>query len=377
MKITMMATGQNYTVDNVGIFTPDKKFTNDLKAGEIGFMLTGMKNITDCKIGDTIISQGDLKTKELEGFKENLPMVFCSMFPEDSSMFENLKKGLYRLGLNDSGLSFEMESSTALGFGFRCGFLGLLHLEIVEERLSREFDLDLVTTAPSVIYEVFKTDGSKIMVHNPHDLPEPNYIKIMKEPWIIASIFVPDDNLGAIIDLCIKRRGIQKNISYTGGRVLVEFYMPLNEVIFDFYDKLKSISHGYASFDYALDGYKDGDLVCLSVLINGETVDALSFIVHKEFAEKRGRAICEKLKDLIPRQLFKVAIQAAIGAKVIARETIQALRKDVTAKCYGGDISRKRKLLEKQKAGKKRMQQIGNINIPKSVYLKALTIKDD
>jgi GTP-binding protein LepA len=327
-------------------------------------------------VGDTITTEKGGCLEPLKGFKPSVPVVFCGMFPSDASEFDVLKESLAKLRLNDASFHFEPESSAALGFGFRCGFLGLLHLEIIQERLEREFDLDLITTAPSVIYRIHKTDQSVIELHNPADMPDPVRIDHIEEPWIKATIMVPDEYLGSILNLCTERRGEQVDMSYVGNRVMVVYRLPLNEIVFDFYDRLKSISKGYASFDYQLDSYREGDLVKVGILVNGEPVDALSFICHRDRADARGREICERLKDLIPRQLFKIAIQAAIGGKIIARETVSALRKDVTAKCYGGDITRKRKLLDKQKKGKKRMRQIGNVEIPQSAFLAALK-RDD
>jgi GTP-binding protein LepA len=376
MKVKMMATGGVYIVDQVGCFTPKIQKTEALYPGEIGYISANIKQVADCQVGDTITTEKGGCLEPLKGFKPSVPVVFCGMFPSDASEFDVLKESLAKLRLNDASFHFEPESSAALGFGFRCGFLGLLHLEIIQERLEREFDLDLITTAPSVIYRIHKTDQSVIELHNPADMPDPVRIDHIEEPWIKATIMVPDEYLGSILNLCTERRGEQVDMSYVGNRVMVVYRLPLNEIVFDFYDRLKSISKGYASFDYQLDSYREGDLVKVGILVNGEPVDALSFICHRDRADARGREICERLKDLIPRQLFKIAIQAAIGGKIIARETVSALRKDVTAKCYGGDITRKRKLLDKQKKGKKRMRQIGNVEIPQSAFLAALK-RDD
>jgi GTP-binding protein LepA len=377
MKIRMMATGATYQVDHVGFFTPKKNMVDSLSAGEIGFITASIKHVGDCKVGDTITDENNLAAEPLPGFKPSVPVVFCGLFPVDAAEFETLRDSLSKLHLNDASFTFEPESSAALGFGFRCGFLGLLHLEIIQERLEREFKLDLVTTAPSVIYRIFLTNGEVIELHNPADYPDVVKIAKMEEPWIKATILVPDEYLGAILALCTERRGEQLDMTYVGNRAMLVYRLPLNEVVFDFYDRLKSVSRGYASFDYEIDSYRESDLVKLSILVNGEIVDALSCIVHRSQAEKRGRALCLRLKDLIPRHLFKIAIQAAIGAKVIARETISALRKDVLAKCYGGDITRKRKLLEKQKEGKKRMRQFGKVEIPQSAFLAALRTHEE
>ncbi|OFW90251.1 MAG: elongation factor 4 [Alphaproteobacteria bacterium RIFCSPHIGHO2_01_FULL_41_14] len=372
MKIRMMATNGLYTVDQVGCFTPKIQKTDVLYPGEIGYISANIKQVADCQVGDTITTEKGGCLEPLKGFKPSVPVVFCGMFPSDASEFDVLKESLSKLRLNDASFHFETESSAALGFGFRCGFLGLLHLEIIQERLEREFDLDLITTAPSVIYRVHKTDGTMIELHNPADMPDAGRIAYVEEPWIKATIMVPDEYLGSILTLCTERRGEQLDMNYVGNRVMVVYRLPLNEIVFDFYDRLKSISKGYASFDYQLDSYREGDLVKIGIMVNGDPVDALSFIWHRDRAEGRGREICERLKDLIPRQLFKIAIQAAIGGKIIARETVSAMRKDVTAKCYGGDVSRKRKLLDKQKKGKKKMRQIGNVEIPQSAFLAAL-----
>ena len=376
MKIRFMATGSAYEVDRVGVFTPKATPVDALVEGEIGFITAGIKTISDCKVGDTITLDRDPIATPLSGFKPSIPVVFCGLFPIENNDFPILRDALDKLALNDSSFEYEMESSAALGFGFRCGFLGLLHLEIIQERLQREFNLDLITTAPSVVYHIFKRDGSKLELHNPVDFPDPTVIERIEEPWIKASILVPDDYLGGIITLCTEKRGEQVAIDYVGDRAMVVYRLPLNEVVFDFYDRLKSISRGYASFDYEMIGYRAGDLVKLSILVNGESVEAMAMIVHRTESESRGRHICERLKTLIPRQLFKIAIQAAIGGRIIARETVSALRKDVTAKCYGGDITRKRKLLEKQKEGKRKMRQFGKVDIPQSAFLQALRIGD-
>ena len=372
-KIKMLATDAKYEVDEVGYFVPKKVKTKFLEAGEVGFINASIKDLADCKIGDTI-SYENLEVDVLPGFKEVKSFVFCSIYPIDQGEYDRLKDSLFKLKLNDASLEFEPESSGALGLGFRCGFLGLLHLEIVQERLDREFNLDLITTAPSVVYKVFKNDAEMIEVHNPADMPDPVHISHIEEPWIKATIFVEEQYLGGVLQLCTDKRGVQKDLSYVGSRVMVVYELPLNEIVFDFYDRLKSISSGYASFDWELDSYKQGDLVKLNIMVNGDPVDALALIVHKSQSERKGRALCEKLKELIPRQLFKIAIQAAIGGKIIARETVSAMRKDVTAKCYGGDVSRKRKLLEKQKKGKKKMRSIGKIDIPQSAFIAALKI---
>ncbi len=372
MKIRMMSTGAVYDIDEAGIFTPKKISTGQLTAGEVGFIITGIKQVADCNVGDTITEDRRPCTSPLPGFKPSQPVVFCGLYPIDNSEFEHLKESLWKLRLNDASFEFETESSTALGFGFRCGFLGLLHLEIIQERLDREFNLDLITTAPSVVYKLYTTTGEVIEIHNPVDMPDPTKIHKMEEPWIKASIMTPDEYLGNILSLCTEKRGEQIDLTYVGNRAMVVYRLPLNEVVFDFYDRLKSCSKGYASFDYEMDGYKESQLVKLSILINSEPVDALAMIVHRSQADFRGRALCKRLKDLIPRHMFAVPIQAAIGGKIIARETISAMRKDVTAKCYGGDITRKRKLLEKQKAGKKKMREIGNVTIPQSAFIQAL-----
>jgi GTP-binding protein LepA len=370
--IRMMGTDAKYPVDRVGVFTPKMLAMDVLGPGELGFITASIKEVADTRVGDTITEDKRPTTTMLPGFKPAQPVVFCGLFPVDAAQFDDLRAAMGKLRLNDASFSFEMESSAALGFGFRCGFLGLLHLEIVQERLSREFDLDLIATAPSVVYDIKLTDGTTIQLHNPSDMPDVMKIAEIQEPWIKATILTPDDYLGNILTLCQERRGVQTDLSYVGKRAMVTYELPLNEVVFDFYDRLKSISKGYASFDYSLIDYREGDLVKLSVLVNAEPVDALSMLVHRNQAERRGRAMCEKLKELIPNHLFKIPIQAAIGGKVIARETISALRKDVTAKCYGGDATRKRKLLDKQKEGKKRMRQFGKVDIPQEAFIAAL-----
>ena len=373
-KIRFMSTGSSYTIDSLGIFTPKILNVDSMGPGEIGFFTASVKTVADCNVGDTITDDKKPTNSMLEGFKPSIPVVFCGLFPTDSADFSDLKDALEKLSLNDSSFSFEAETSAALGFGFRCGFLGLLHMEIIRERLTREFNLELISTAPSVVYEIKKVNGEIVKLHNPADLPDANNLDYIQEPWITATIFVPDQYLGSVLTLCTERRGEQVDLSYVGTRAMLVYKLPLNEVVFDFYDRLKSVSSGYASFDYQFDKYRLGDLVKVSILVNGDQVDALAMITNKDHAEKRGRAICLKLKELIPRQLFKVALQAAIGSKVIARETISAVRKDVTAKCYGGDISRKRKLLEKQKAGKKKMRQFGQVEIPQNAFFEALKI---
>ena len=376
-KIRMMATGAAHPVDRVGVFNPKRIEVASLGPGELGYITAGIKTVADCRVGDTLTEERRPATKMLPGFKPSIPVVFCGLFPVDAADYEHLRDSLAKLALNDSSFHYEAESSAALGFGFRCGFLGLLHLEIIQERLEREFDLDLITTAPSVVYKIHMTDGSMIELHNPADFPDVVKIDHIEEPWIKATIFVPDEYLGPILTLCTERRGEQIELTYVGNRAMVVYRLPLNEVVYDFYDRLKSVSRGYASFDYQIEGYREGDLVKLSILVNSEPVDALSMIVVRSAAESRGRAVCERLKDLIPRQLFKIPIQAVIGGKVVARETISALRKDVTSKCYGGDITRKRKLLEKQKAGKKRMRQFGKVEIPQEAFIAALKMSDE
>ena len=376
-RIKLMSTNANHLVDRVGIFRPKQELRDHLGPGEIGFFTAAIKEVADTRVGDTVTHEKKPCAAPLKGFQPAQSVVFCGLFPVDASDFENLREAMAKLRLNDASFDFEMESSAALGFGFRCGFLGLLHLEIVRERLEREFDIDLITTAPSVIYKVHTTDGQVIDMHNPADMPDPVNVDHIDEPWIEATILVPDEYLGAVLKLCEDRRGRQKNLTYAGSRAMVVYELPLNEVVFDFYDRLKSVSRGYASFDYTITGYETENLVKMSILVNGEPVDALSIIVHRDRAEARGRGMCEKLKDLIPRHLFKIPVQAAIGAKIIARETIAAMRKDVTAKCYGGDITRKRKLLEKQKAGKKKMRQFGKVDIPQDAFIKALKMDDN
>jgi GTP-binding protein LepA len=381
-QIKFMAAGTTHLVDRVGVFRPKIEQFDALGAGEIGFITAQIKDVAETRVGDTITDARRPTSEALPGFKLVQPVVFCGLFPTDANDFEKLRDSLSKLRLNDASFSFEMETSAALGFGFRCGFLGLLHLEIIQERLTREYDLDLITTAPSVVYKIHlshsKEEPAKtIEIHNPADMPDPNRIETMEEPWIEAVIYVPDEHLGAILKLCQDRRGIQKNLTYVAGRAQLTYELPLNEVVFDFYDRLKSISRGYASFDYHQIGHREGDLVKMNILVNGEAVDALSMIVHRAAAEARGRQLCERLKDLIPRHLFKIPIQAAIGGKVIARETIAALRKDVTAKCYGGDISRKKKLLEKQKEGKKRMREYGSVSIPQEAFIAALRMGEE
>jgi GTP-binding protein LepA len=376
MKIRLMSTGATHNLDKVGIFTPKKVEMPELGPGELGFIITGIKQVADCNVGDTITEDRNPTDTPLPGFKASQPVVFCGLYPTDTGEFEHLRDSLAKLRLNDASFTYEMESSSALGFGFRCGFLGLLHLEIIQERLDREFDVDLITTAPSVVYKIHSTDGTMKELHNPADMPDPVKIDFMEEPWIRAQIMVPDEYLGNVLSLCTEKRGVQETLTYVGSRAMVVYKLPLNEVVFDFYDRLKSCSKGYASFDYQMDSYQESDLVKLSILVNGEPVDALSIIVHRSQADPRGRALCKRLKDLIPRHMFQIAVQAAIGGKIIARETISAMRKDVTAKCYGGDITRKRKLLEKQKAGKKKMRSIGSVDIPQSAFIAALKLGD-
>ncbi len=371
-KIRMMSNNSAYSIEQVGVFTPKMVAVDDLGPGEMGYITAAIKTVADCKVGDTITDDRAPATAALPGFKPSIPVVWCGLYPVDADDFEKLRESLGKLRLNDASFHYEAETSAALGFGFRCGFLGLLHLEIIQERLSREFDLDLIATAPSVVYRLHRTNGETFELHNPADMPDGSVIDHMEEPWIKATIMVPDEYLGAVLTLCSERRGQQVDLTYVGDRAMAVYRLPLNEVVFDFYDRLKSISRGYASFDYQMDGYLESDLVRISILVNQDPVDALSFIAHRSVAEQRGRAICGRLKELIPRQLFKIAIQAAIGSRVIARETIGALSKDVTAKCYGGDISRKRKLLDKQKEGKKRMRQFGKVEIPQSAFLAAL-----
>lgn len=376
-RIQFLNTRAVRDIDRVGMFTPKPVMVDALGPGEMGFITASIKDISETQVGDTITTEKNQCAERLPGFKPSVPMVFCSLFPADAGQFEDLRDALGKLKLNDASLHFEPEQSQALGLGFRCGFLGLLHMEIIQERLEREFDLDLIPTAPSVVYHIYKTDGTMMELYNPVDMPEVTYIDHIEEPWIKATIMVPDDYLGSIITLCQERRGEQINLTYAGNRAMVEYYLPLNEIVFDFYDRLKSISKGYASFDYEVHGYRTSDLVKLNIKVNGEDVDALAMIVWRQAAESRGRGLCERLKELIPRQMFKIAIQAAIGGKIIAAEHLSALRKDVTAKCYGGDVSRKRKLLEKQKKGKAKMRQYGNVDIPQSAFINALKMGDD
>ena len=375
-RIRMMGTDAAYDVDRVGVFTPKLTAAEVLGPGEIGFFTGSIKEVADTRVGDTITEDKRPAAEMLPGFRPAQPVVFCGIFPVDAADFENLRSAMGKLRLNDASFSFETETSAALGFGCRCGFLGLLHLEIIQERLTREFNLDLIATAPSVIYRMKLTDGSAIEIHNPVDMPDVVRIAEIAEPWIEATVLTPDDYLGAVIKLCQDRRGAQKELTYVGSRALVKYDLPLNEVVFDFYDRLKSVSQGYASFDYHLTDYRPADLVKLQILVNGEPVDALAMLVHRTRAEQRGRAMCEKLKELIPPHMFQVPIQAAIGGKVIARETVRALRKDVTAKCYGGDATRKRKLLEKQKEGKKKMRQFGKVDIPQEAFIAALKMEE-
>jgi len=376
-RVKLMSSGADYQIERVGIFRPKQEMLEKLGPGEVGFFTAAIKEVADTRVGDTVTDEKNPTSEPLPGFKPAQPVVFCGLFPVDAADFEDLREAMGRLRLNDASFSFETESSAALGFGFRCGFLGLLHLEIITERLEREFNLDLITTAPSVIYHLHMNDGSMIEMHNPADMPEVVRIDHIEEPWIEATILVPDDYLGAVLKLCQDRRGRQKQLTYAGSRAMVIYELPLNEVVFDFYDRLKSVSRGYASFDYHIKDYEEGDLVKLTILVNSEPVDALSIVVHRSRAESRGRSMCEKLKELIPPHLFQIPIQAAIGAKVIARETIKALRKDVLAKCYGGDITRKRKLLDKQKAGKKKMREFGKVEIPQEAFINALKMDDN
>jgi GTP-binding protein LepA len=376
-KVKLMRTGGNYQIERIGIFRPKQQMLEELGPGEVGFFTAAIKEVADTRVGDTITDERHPTAEPLPGFRPAQPVVFCGLFPVDAADFEDLREAMGKLRLNDASFSFETENSAALGFGFRCGFLGLLHLEIITERLEREFNLDLITTAPSVVYHVYLTDGSMIEMHNPADMPDPVKIERIEEPWIKATILVPDEYLGAVLKLCQDRRGRQKELTYAGTRAMVVYDLPLNEVVFDFYDRLKSISRGYASFDYQITGYEPEQLVKMSILVNDEPVDALSMIVHRSRAEARGRVMCEKLKELIPQHLFKIPIQAAIGGRIIARETISALRKDVIAKCYGGDITRKRKLLDKQKAGKKKMRQFGKVEIPQEAFIAALKMDDN
>jgi GTP-binding protein LepA len=376
-KVRMMASGAVHQVEQVGVFTPKPENVEGLGPGEVGYITAAIKTVADTRVGDTLTWDKRPADVALPGFKPSVPVVWCGLFPLDSAEYKDLSEALARLHLNDASFHHEAETSAALGFGFRCGFLGLLHLEIVQERLEREFDLELITTSPSVVYGVHMNDGRVLDLHNPVDLPDAMHIEHIEEPWIKATIMVPDDYLGVVLKLCTERRGQQIELTYAGSRAMAVYRLPLNEVVFDFYDRLKSVSRGYASFDYEMDGYAPGDMVKVSILVNAEPVDALAFVAHRSHAESRGRAICRKLKDLIPRQLFKISLQAAIGGQIVARETIGALRKDVTAKCYGGDVSRKRKLLDKQKKGKKRMRQFGDVEIPQSAFLAALKTEGD
>jgi GTP-binding protein LepA len=373
-RIRMMGTNAAYDVDRVGVFRPKLTPVDELGPGEIGYLTAAIKEVADTRVGDTLTDDRKPVSEPLPGFRPAVPVVFCGLFPVDAAQFEDLRAAMGKLRLNDSSFSFEMETSAALGFGFRCGFLGLLHLEIIQERLEREFNLDLIATAPSVIYKMSLRDGSEIEIHNPVDMPDPMKILEIHEPWIQATILTPDEHLGAILKLCQDRRGSQIDLTYVGSRAMVKYDLPLNEVVFDFYDRLKSVSRGYASFDYHLTDYKPADLVKMSILVNGDPVDALAMLVHRTRAEQRGRAMVEKLKELIPPHMFQIPIQAAIGGKIIARETVRAFRKDVTAKCYGGDVTRKRKLLEKQKEGKKRMREFGKVNIPQEAFIAALKV---
>ena len=375
-KIKMFSNGSVHTVDRIGVFRPEMQSTEQLGPGEIGFITASIKQVRDTRVGDTITHEKKGAEEPLPGFNPSQPVVFCGLFPVDSSEFEDLRDAIEKLALNDASFSFEMETSAALGFGFRCGFLGLLHLEVIRDRIEREYDIELITTAPSVIYHIYMKDSSFIELHNPADMPDLSKVDHLEEPRIKATILVPDDYLGDVLKLCQDRRGIQEDLTYAGSRAMVVYDLPLNEVVFDFYDRLKSVTKGYASFDYQMTGYRQDNLVKMSILVNEEPVDALSIMVHRDRAEMRGRAMCEKLKDLIPRHMFKIPIQAAIGGKVIARETLAALRKDVTAKCYGGDATRKRKLLDKQKAGKKRMRQFGKVDIPQDAFIQALKMDD-
>lgn len=376
-QIRMMSNNATYLVDRVGIFSPKMQEVEALYPGEVGYITASIKSVSDCKIGDTITDNKQPCAEALHGFKPSIPVVFCSIFPVDSSQYETLKDALAKLKLNDASIDYTNENSSALGLGFRCGFLGLLHMEIIQERLGREFDLDLITTAPSVAYKIHLTDGTDMTLHNPADMPDTTKIRAIEEPWVKATILVPDEYLGSVLKLCTERRGEQVELTYAGSRAMVVYKIPLNEIVFDFYDRLKSITSGYASFDYELIGYHESDLVKVQILINEEPVDALAFMCFRGEAESRGRQICERLKDLIPRHLFKIPIQAAIGGRVVARETISAMRKDVTAKCYGGDATRKRKLLDKQKKGKLRMRQFGKVEVPQSAFIEALRIGDN
>ncbi len=376
-KITLMSTDADYQIERVGVFRPKKEMLETLGPGEIGFFTAAIKEVADTRVGDTVTDEKRPTAEALPGFKPAQPVVFCGLFPVDAADFPDLRDAMGRLRLNDASFSFEMETSAALGLGFRCGFLGLLHLEIISERLEREFNLDLIATAPSVVYHIYLTAGERLEMHNPADMPDPTRIDRIEEPWIKATIMVPDEYLGGILKLCQDRRGRQTDLTYAGNRAMLVYELPLNEVVFDFYDRLKSISKGYASFDYQMIGYEPGDLVKMQILVNAEPVDALSIIVHRTRADARGRTMCEKLKELIPQHMFQIPVQAAIGGRIIARETIRALRKDVIAKCYGGDITRKRKLLEKQKAGKKKMRQFGKVDIPQEAFIAALKMDEN
>jgi len=376
-RVKMMRTGGAYTLEQVGIFRPKRENVASLTPGEIGFFTASIKEVADTRVGDTVTDERRPCTTALPGFKPAQPVVFCGLFPVDASEFDDLRDAMAKLRLNDASFEFEMETSAALGFGFRCGFLGLLHLEIIRERIEREFNIDLITTAPSVIYHLHMMDGTVQEMHNPADMPDTMKIDHIEEPWIRATILVPDEYLGAVLKLCEDRRGSQIDLTYAGSRAMLVYHLPLNEVVLDFYDRLKSVSRGYASFDYHIEGYEPGDLVKMTILVNDENVDALSTVVHRSRAEQRGRAMCEKLKELIPKHLFKIPIQAAIGGRIVARETISAMRKDVTAKCYGGDATRKRKLLDKQKEGKKKMRQFGRVDIPQDAFIAALKMDDN
>ena len=376
-NIRMMSHGADYLIDKIGVFTPKMKDVEALYPGEVGFITASIKSVEDCKVGDTITDNKFPCAEPLAGFKPSISVVFCSIFPVDSSQYGALKDALAKLKLNDASINYQPENSTALGLGFRCGFLGLLHMDIIQERIGREFDLDIITTAPSVAYKLYLTNGSQMMLHNPADMPDVSTIKVIEEPMVQATIMVPDTYLGAVLKLCTERRGEQEDLTYVGNRAMVVYKIPLSEIVFDFYDRLKSITSGYASFNYELIGYAPSDLVKVQILINEEPVDALSFLCHRSEAEFRGRQICERLKDLIPKHLFKIPLQAAIGGRIVARETISALRKDVTAKCYGGDITRKRKLLDNQKKGKQRMRQFGKVEVPQSAFIEALRIGDN
>jgi GTP-binding protein LepA len=375
MKIKMMSTNDIYTVETVWIFTPKKEPIGELKPGEVGYITAAIRQPSDCNVGDTITEDKKPCAEALTGFKKVMPVVFCSLYPTDAGSFEILKDSLTKLHLNDASFTYEVESSNALGFGFRCGFLGLLHLEIIQERLMREFNVDLITTSPSVIYRIHLRNSSVMFLHNPNDMPDPTKIEMMEEPWVKATMMLPDEYLGAVLDLCTQKRGEQISLTYVGDRIMLIYRLPLNEIVYDFYDDLKSCSRGYASFDWEFDSYRPSELVVMKMLVNGEAVDALATILHRSKAESRGRELCMSLKDLIPRHMFAIPIQAAIGARIVARETISAMRKDVTAKCYGGDITRKRKLLEKQKEGKKRMREIGRVSIPQSAFIAVLKTK--